>query len=112
MNTLVRVLARPADATGKHVSVSVSAPVLVSVFLPVLVVVITSTLVVCPVLEGDVVLRLSDIHLVNLILRVNGQDENMNTTCIASGRRRLVVLLAAAVLCLDNLSLKSGRVFC
>jgi hypothetical protein len=119
MNTLVRV-ARPADATGMHVSVSVP------VFLPVLVVlvVIISTMVVCPVLEGDVVvLRLSDTRHVNfrLILRVNGQDENVNTMCIASGRRLLVarsaaaaaVAVAVAVLCLDNLSLStSGRVFC
>ena len=129
MNTLVPVLARPADVTFMHVSVpvsvsvSVSAPVSVPVpvFLPVpvvvlVVVVITSSLVICPVLEEDVVvLRLSDTHLVNLILRVNGQDENVNTMCIASGRRRLAVLLvavaaAAAVLCLDNLSFKSGRV--
>jgi hypothetical protein len=115
MDTLARV-ARPADATGMHVSVSVSVPV--PVFLPdpvvVVVVVITSTLAVCPVLEEDtVVLRLSDIRLVNLILRVNGQDENVNTMCIASGRRLLVALsAAAAVLCLDNLSLKAGRVFC
>jgi hypothetical protein len=111
MNTLVRV-ARPADATGMHVSVSVP------VFLPVLVVlvVIISTMVVCPVLEGDVVvLRLSDTRHVNfrLILRVNGQDENVNTMCIASGRRLLVARSAAAaaavavaVLCLDNLSLQ------
>jgi len=85
----------------------------------VVVVVVTSTLVVvCPVLEGDaVVLRLSDMRLVNfrLILRVNGQDENVNTICIASGRRLLVVLsaveAAAAVLCLDKLSVKRGRVF-
>ncbi len=99
MDTLVQV-ARPVDATGMHVSVS--APVLV--FLPVLVVVvITSTLVVCPVLEGVVVvLHLSDMRLVNLILRVNGQDENENTMCIASGRRLLVVLSAVAVLCLDS----------
>lgn len=115
MDTLAQV-ARPADATGMHVSVSVSVPVPVPVFLPdlvVVVVVITSTLAVCPVLEEDVVvLRLSDMRLVNSILRVNGQDENVNTMCIASGRRLLVVLSAAAVLCLDNLSLKAGRVFC
>jgi NMD protein affecting ribosome stability and mRNA decay len=102
-------IARPADATGTHVSVSVSARV--PEFLPdlVLVVIITSTLVVCLVLEGDVVvLRLSDMRLVNLTLRVNGQDENVNTMCIASGRPLVVVLSAAAVLCLDNLSLKAG----
>lgn len=101
MGILVRALARPADAIGMRVS-GASAPV----FLPVLVVITTSTLVVCPVLEGDgVVLCLSDMRLVNLILRVNGLDENANTMCIASGRHLAVVLSAAAVLCLDNLSL-------
>jgi uncharacterized protein (UPF0261 family) len=111
MDTLVRV-AQPAVATGMHVLVPASARV--PVFLPVLVVVaITSTLVVCPVSEGDVVLLPSDMHLVNLILRVNVQDENANTMCIASKRRQLVVLsaAAAAVPCLDNLSLNRGRLF-
>lgn len=82
MSTIVRV-ALPADAAGTYIS----APV--PVFLPVL------------VGEGDVV-ALSDMRLVNMILRMNGQDENVNTVSIASGRRLLAVLSAAAVLCLER----------
>lgn len=128
MSSIVRRVARrPADAaTGMQhvsvVSVSASAPVLsaplVPVFLPalVVVVVITPTLVVvCPVLEGDsaaVVLHLSAMRLVNLILRVNGQDGNVNTMCIASRRRLLGDLwAAAAVLCLDSVDMRASTVF-
>ena len=140
MNSIVGLIApRPAvdaaAATGiiimDHVSTvplsGLSAPSFpsVPVFLPVLLLVITTTsipllvVVWCPVvvLEGDsdvVVLRLSDMRLVNLILRVNGQDGNVNTMCIESARRLLVVLSAVAaarvvvvVLFLDNLSVCS-----
>ena len=132
-----RPVADAAAATGiiimDHVSTvplsGLSAPSFpsVPVFLPVLLLVITTTsipllvVVWCPVvvLEGDsdvVVLRLSDMRLVNLILRVNGQDGNVNTMCIESARRLLVVLSAVAaaaarvvvvLLFLDNLSVCS-----
>ena len=96
MDTLALV-ARPVDATGMHVSMLVSDLVFLSVL-------------VCPVLveEELVVLRLSDIHLTNLTLRVNGQEENVNTMNTASGRRLLVVLSEVAVRCLDSFVPRGG----
>lgn len=95
-----------AGAAGRIISVPVSVSVLVLVLVPVRVVIAPE---VSPVSGGDEValgLRLSDMRLANLTLRVNEQGESAIIRRFCVSEKHLMVVLAAraAFLGLDRFS--------